>query len=298
MIKKTPVSILALVLSFATLGKISSGSYNNFLYYGFFALAIFALCLITARFATDTENTIKEATSPIVLPLTLLLPMGLAVINSYFFPVSTTITTVVWYILLLLAYFFNYLYLKFIFVVKDHKMIFPSIFVNLVGIDVLVLNAPATVSVALLKVIFIGTILTYVASIVFVSYCTNKYRNLNERTIPIYAIFLAPPSLITASGLKNGFFVSPIVVQLFLVLIILSLVIYIIAFVKTLPNFKNFVPTYGAFTFPIVISALALKLINGKLELNIGSFVTVYYFISAAVVLFIFTLYMKHILKK
>ncbi len=298
MIKKTPFSILALVLSFATLGKISSGSYNNLLYYGFFLLALFALGLITIRFITDTKSVINEAKSPIVLPLTLLLPMGLAVLNSYFFPIAITITTVIWYILLLLVYFFNYLYLKFIFVDKDFKMIFPSIFVNLVGIDVLVLNAPPTINMILLKVIFLTTIITYIASIIFVTYCTFKYKNLNERTIPIYAIFLAPPSLIVATGLKSGLATSPLFIKSFLVLIALSLIIYIVAFIKTLPKFNTFIATYGAFTFPIVISSLALKLINGKLGLGFGNFITIYYFVSVAVVLFIFILYLKQILKK
>lgn len=298
MIKKLPISTLALVLSFGTLGKIGAGMYNNVLYYAFFVIATLFLLGITARVIIDTENTILESKSPIVFPLLLLLPMALAVLNSYLASVFVFGATFVWYICLSLVLLFNIFYIKRIFTNKDYKMILPNMFVNLVGVDVLVLNAPQTISMELLKLIFYVSLITYIISLVSVTYCAYKYKNFNKKTMPLYAIYLAPPSLILATGIKSTIMTNEAFCYIFLALIVIMLIIYIISFVKTVPNFKNFVPTYGAFTFPIVISCLAFKLANKTLGLNLLWLVNIYYFIAIVVVLFISYLYLKYIFEK
>ena len=80
--------------------------------------------------------------------------------------------------------------------------------------------------------------------------------------IPLFCIYTAPVSLCLA-GYMNTF--TPPEPSLIYFMLILSLLIYLIVLVN-LPRFlmMPFYPSYAAFTFPFVISAVAVKLTTAK----------------------------------
>ena len=80
--------------------------------------------------------------------------------------------------------------------------------------------------------------------------------------IPLFCIYTAPVSLCLA-GYMNTF--TPPEPSLIYFMLILSLLIYVIVLIN-LPRFlaMPFYPSYAAFTFPFVISAVAVKLTTAK----------------------------------
>ena len=80
--------------------------------------------------------------------------------------------------------------------------------------------------------------------------------------IPLFCIYTAPVSLCLA-GYMNTF--TPPEPSIIYFMLILSLLIYIIVLIN-IPRFlaMPFYPSYAAFTFPMVISAIAVKLTTAK----------------------------------
>jgi exfoliative toxin A/B len=80
--------------------------------------------------------------------------------------------------------------------------------------------------------------------------------------IPLFCIYTAPVSLCLA-GYMNTF--TPPEPSLVYFMLFLSLLIYLIVIIN-IPRFlmMPFYPSYAAFTFPFVISAIAVKLTTAK----------------------------------
>lgn len=84
-----------------------------------------------------------------------------------------------------------------------------------------------------------------------------------EPTLPTLVIFAAPASLLLA-GYMNSFETKNM--SIVWLLAALSIIMYIAAIVM-LPRLLKlkFYPSYSAFTFPLIISGIAMKLTNGFL---------------------------------
>ncbi|MFV0424643.1 MAG: hypothetical protein ACK5K7_03680 [Bacilli bacterium] len=295
MIKRVPISILALVLSIATLAKTITLYFSNTVSNIFLIVALIFLLLLILKVILYRKQIIEE-TNLVVIPLLTLLPMALTALNSFFIEKSPQITSIVWYVSLILVILTNIFYIKKIIIDKNFKMILPSTFVNFVGIDVLVVNRVPSASDELLLIILYYSIASYIISLIAVIYCIYKYKNFSNITIPLMAIFAAPSALITVASISSGLILNELYLKILLGMNILGLIVYLIAFCKT--SFKNFVPTLGAFTFPIVINAVAFRLLNMKLQLNLDDIARFYYYFAIAIVILISYKYCKHIFIK
>ncbi|MPN07003.1 hypothetical protein SDC9_154262 [bioreactor metagenome] len=85
-----------------------------------------------------------------------------------------------------------------------------------------------------------------------------------EPTLPTLAIFAAPASLLLA-GYMNSFQTKTMAIVWFL--IVLSIFMYVVVIIKMFNLLKlKFYPSYSGFTFPLIISGIAMKLTNGFLN--------------------------------
>ncbi len=293
MIKKTPISALALVLSLATLGRTATLYVSTTVANLFTILALVFLVLLILKLIMYPKQIVEE-TNLVVIPLLTLLPMALAALNANLIESAVDVALIIWYACLVLVALSNILYIKKIIIDKNYKMILPSTFVNLVGVDVLIVNKVPGINEALIYAILIYSIIAFVISIIVVTSLLIKYKNFSNITIPLMAIYAAPSALITVASISSGLLVNNTYLAFLLVFNVIGACIYFIALLKT--NFKTFVPTFGAFTFPIVINAVAFRLLNLKLALDLKIVVDISYFAAIAIVLFISYKYFKHIL--
>ena len=112
------------------------------------------------------------------------------------------------------------------------------------------------------KIVFWFGFASTIVLLVLVTYRYLIIKDFMPPAIPLFCIYTAPVSLCLA-GYMNTF--TPPEPSLIYFMLILSLLIYVIVLIN-LPRFlaMPFYPSYAAFTFPFVISAVAVKLTTAK----------------------------------
>ena len=112
------------------------------------------------------------------------------------------------------------------------------------------------------KIVFWFGFASTIVLLVLVTYRYLIIKDFMPPAIPLFCIYTAPVSLCLA-GYMNTF--NPPEPSLIYFMLVLSLLIYVIVLVN-LPRFlaMPFYPSYAAFTFPFVISAVACKLTTAK----------------------------------
>ena len=159
---------------------------------------------------------------------------------------------------LLIIYFTKNYIFKF-----DIKKVFPSYFVVYVGIVVGSVTAPAFNALGIGQIIFWFGFISYLVLLPIVLYRVFKTKGIPEPAIPTITIFAAPASLCLA-GYMSSFAVKNMFLVGFLTGLSLLMTFGVLLYMIKMLRLK-FYPSYAAFTFPFVISAIAIKKTNGFL---------------------------------
>ena len=299
-LKRIPMPIVGVMLSFATLGNLV-GSYGD-VYRNILGVIAGALFVITTlKFISNFEGLKNELNTPIGASVFPTYSMAIMLLATYIKPYHNIIAYVVWIIgiilHIILALFFTLKYVKNF----NIKQVFPSWFIVYVGIAVASVTGKAfnqTTGVYC----FWFAILCYLILLFVVCKRVFIIKEIPEPATPLIIIFAAPASLCLAGYLnvidnKN--------MGLFWFLLILSQGFYLFALVKLVTILKlKFYPSYTAFTFPLVISALAFKLsvnfmIAKEMSIDIlPLLVKVEEIIAVVMVLYVFIRYILHIGKQ
>ncbi|RBP42763.1 TDT family transporter [Garciella nitratireducens] len=261
-LEKYPLPISGLILGLASLGNLvqSYGSlFRNIL--GsiagiFYFLFLMKLIVYPQQVKKDLKNPVIASVFPTLSMSTMLLSTYL---NAYFPQFA--------FIFWLIGFFLHgclILWFTTKFVVKFNiKQVFPSWFIVYVGIVV------ASVTSNIYEVEFIGKItfwfgfITYFILLYPILYRILKVKEMPEISLPTLVILAAPASLLLAGYLNT--FTRKSLIMLFL-LMGTSFAFYIVILILLPKLLKlKFYPSYSAFTFPLVISAIAMKLSNGFL---------------------------------
>ncbi|MBU3093000.1 TDT family transporter [Clostridium sp. CF011] len=262
LIEKTPVPIAGLMLALAATGNLLL-SYGDIYRNIFGVVASLILVLLIFKIFFDTKSVVESFKNPVVASVMITFTMGLMILATYIVPYAHSISFGVWSFGLLLHCFLLICFTaKFIFNF-DIKKVFPSYFVVYVGIVVASMTAPTDNLISLGKGIFWFGLISYLLLLPIVIYRTFFIKGIQEQALPTISIFAAPASLCLAGYLacftvKNNFilgFLGGLAFIMFLVVIL-----YLPKLLKT-----KFYPSYSAFTFPMVISAVAMKQLNGYL---------------------------------
>lgn len=294
MIKRIPISILGVALALGTIGKTAGMLIAPVVSDIAYITGVIILLLVVVKTLLYKELILKEATSDIFIPLLTLIPMSIVALNAYFIKYSEIATTIVWYACLILIIVFTLYFIKAIIITKKFDMLLPTATVNIVGIDILIVNKTPLIGDALTTTILYYSIIGYIVTVIAVTYCMSKFHKLNDITKPTLAIYAAPPALITVASI--GIITNEPYYFILLVVNVIGLIIYLYSIKIT--NFKKFVPTFGAFTFPIVICSVALLKLNVILDLGITSITKIIYYFAIFIVLGIIIRYIQHITKK
>ena len=259
--KKIPMPIVGVMLALAALGNLVQSygdNYRNLLG----SLAGILLLLSTAKFISDFPGLMQELNTPIGASVFPTYSMSLMLLATYLKPYHAGGAALLWLIglglhLVLLIRFT----LKFV-VKLEIKQVFPSWFIVYVGIAVAAVTGKAfnqAVGIAA----FWFALASYLVLLFIVSKRVFWVKGIPEPALPTLAIFAAPGALCLA-GYLNCFNQKNML--LFYALLVLSQVFYFFVLSK-LPGLLHlkFYPSYSAFTFPLVIAALSLKLSHGFL---------------------------------
>lgn len=139
----------------------------------------------------------------------------------------------------------------------QNSKVFASYYIVYVGIAVAAVTAPAYEKLAIGSAAFWFGFVTLILLLVLVTYRYIKYKEVPEPAKPLICIYAAPTSLCIAGYVQS---VMPKSYNFLIAMLVVATIIYIFALVKAVGYLKlSFYPSYAAFTFPFVISAIASK---------------------------------------
>ena len=261
LVKKIPLPISGLMLALAAAGNLVA-SYGEIYrsVFGIVSGVLFALLL--AKIIIYPSLVKEELKNPVVASVFPTLTMGVMLLATYIKPFAGGIAFIIWifsigvHIGLMVKFSLDYI-LK-----LDIKKVFPSWFIVYVGIVVGAVTAPAFEMQSLGRVFFWIGIISYFLLLPII---LKRVRmgTIPEPAMPTLAIFAAPVALCLAGYMNSFPSKNILIVWLLLILSQLSYVFVLLQLPKLLKS--KFYPSFSGFTFPLVISAISIKLTNGFL---------------------------------
>lgn len=261
-LKKYPVPAAGLMLGLAAAGNLVQ-SYGEVYRSMFGVLSAVLLLLMIAKIIKYPKGVGEALDNPIVASVFPTFSMAIMLLSTYLKPYAQAAALIVWIIgftlhAVLILWFTKKYVLNF-----KIKQVFPSWFIVYVGIVVASVTGPAFKMNSIAQLAFWFGFVTYLVLLAIVLYRVIKIKEIAEPALPTLAIFAAPASLLLA-GYMNSFQTKNMAIVW--ILVILSLVMYIAVIITMFKLLRlKFYPSYSSFTFPFVISGIAMKLTNGFL---------------------------------
>lgn len=247
---KAPIPLAGLMLGLASAGNMVP-SVKPF--FGILSAAV--LVILVLKLAYDSSTFRAELENPAIVGIMCTIPMGVSILTTYTKPTIPEISYAIWIAMLVLHFGIMIYFTKEFMVRFDIKKMLPAYFIVYVGIAVGAVVAPTYGAYQLGQFLFWFGFISYLVLLPLIFYRTAVLKTIPEPLLPTIAIFAAPASLCLAGYLKS--FESK-EMSIVWILFILSLVSYaaVIAYMPRMLKLK-FYPSCSAFTFPLVISAIA-----------------------------------------
>jgi len=271
LIRRIPVPMSALALGTAALGNLLL-SYSPVARGVCGAIAAVLVVLLAARIALDLTGVRAEMANPAVFSGFPAFFMAIMLLAAYLKPYAAPLATGLWWATVAAQLAFVVVFVARFFRPFKLAQVMPGWFLVFVGFVVASVTSPAFDAVSLGRVLLYAGMVGYLVALPLVVYRMVKLGDLPAPALPTVAIFAAPPSLLTAGYLAVSPTKSPIVIYALLAMAGVSLA-YVVARLPQILR-DRFYPSFGALTFPFVISAIALKQSNVFLATTAaGSFI-------------------------
>lgn len=255
-IKKVPIPLCGVMLGLAALGNLLQ-SYGEGIRSVCGIVAAFLLILVLLKLIMFPQMIKEDMQNPIMASVSGTFPMALMLLSTYVKPFIGPAAMYIWYFAILLhIVLIVYFTVKFILKFQLPK-VFASYYIVYVGIAVAAVTAPAYEKTGIGSIAFWFGFVTLILLLVLVTICYVKCPQVPEPAQPLICIYAAPTSLCIAGYVQS---VMPKSRGFLLAMLAVATVLYIFSLVKAIGYLKlKFYPSYAAFTFPFVISAIATK---------------------------------------
>lgn len=267
-IHRIPVPAAGLMLGLAALGNLLS-SYGNMLKTLLGLISLLILVLLLMKITCDAKAVMEDLQNPAIAGIASTFPMGIIVLSTYLHPFWPLIAYGICGIgtlthCVLIIYFTKKFILNF-----NIQKVFPSYFVVYVGIAIFSVIAPVFNVAWLGQIFFWFGFIAYLILLPIIIYRVLAIKALPEALLPTLTIFAAPASLCLV-GYLNSFQEKNMVIVWLLTFLSLTMLLGVLLYMPRMIKLKFF-PSYSAFTFPFVISAIAIKTIDGfLLKIHLG----------------------------
>ena len=255
-IKKIPVPLCGVMLGFAALGNLLQ-SYGEGIRTVCGIVAGFLLVLVLLKLIMFPQMIKEDLQNPIMASVAGTFSMALMLLSTYVKPLIGPAAMYIWFFAIgLHIALIIYFTMKFVLKLQLPK-VFASYYIVYVGIAVAAVTAPAYEQLGVGTAAFWFGFVTLVALLILVTMRYVKCPQVPEPAQPLICIYAAPMSLCIAGYVQS---VTPKSKTFLLAMLAVATVLYLFALVKALGYLKlKFYPSYAAFTFPFVISAIATK---------------------------------------
>ena len=266
-IKNLPIPISGLILATLSLGNLLQDIHPYFRY-AFGAIGTIILVLMILKIVLYPQSVREDFKNPIIVSSSGTFSMSLMILSTYLIPFMPSIAYAIWiigialHILLVIYFTYHFIIQKF-----DISTVYPSYWIVYVGITMGAITAHFH---GLYEIDFIFFIIGFMGMLVstpLVLYREFVYKQIPDPNKPLTCIFTALFSILIFGYLNSAQNISS---EFVFGLYALACIFYIFSFYKLISYRKlKFYPSFSAFTFPFVISALATKGIVGKISSNI-----------------------------
>ncbi len=256
-IKKIPLPMAGLILGIAALGNLLK-SYSEMLRNLLGLISGLLFILLTLKIFFNLEGSKKELENPVVATVFPTYSMSMMLLATYLKPFIGETAKLFW-ILGVVLHLGLMLKVSFKYIpnLKIENM-FPTWFITYVGIVVASVTGPAFGMESLGRIFFYFGLIAYLVLIPLNLKRAYGLKNIPIPALPTIAVFAAPGSLLLA-GYMSSFPVKNLAILYFL--LVISQAFYLMVIIQLPKLLKSeFYPSFSAFTFPLVISGLGLKL--------------------------------------
>ena len=258
-IKKVSIPIAGLVLALAAIGNLLV-SYGEIYKNSFGVISSIFLILLLIKIFMYPNSISNDLDNPVIASVAPTFSMAIMILSTYINPFLPSLAYGLWITgliihCILIIYFTKKFILNF-----DIKKVFPSYFVVYVGIVVGSVTAPAFNALNLGQWLFWFGFILYFLLLPVVIYRVFVVKSTLEPALPTITIFAAPASLCLA-GYMSVFPQKNMTIVWLLTSLSLVMLISVLLYMPKMLKLK-FYPSYSAFTFPLVISAIAIKKTN------------------------------------
>lgn len=256
-IKNLPTPIAGLALGSAALGNLLQ-PYSSSLQLLFNLLSLIIIVLLTIKFVLGFYKLKKEMENPVVATVMATYPMSIMLLASFSKKYIGLLSMPIWIIGIFLDFCVVY-YAIYNFIIKERHIsnIYPTWFITFVGPAVVTVTAINYNLETLGLIYFYFSYINYLVLLPFVLYRVYKYKHYRDGDYPTITVFSAPGGLLLASYMIG---VSQKSNMILAILIPLTILLFIFVLIQ-LPYLikRKFYPSFSAFTFPLVICAIAFQ---------------------------------------
>ncbi len=287
LIKKVPLPISGLMLSIAALGNLLrpyGENLRNIL--GFISFTLLVLLILKAFI--DKKSFVAGFNNPIIAGVMATIPMTMMILSSYLVVINRSLAVMFYMMGIVLHAIYILAFTKKYIINFSLATVFPTHFIVYVGIVCASVVAPVHQMQSLGVVIFWVGFLAYLVVLPIVTMRVVKLGFDKEIAKPSFAIYSAPASLCLA-GYLNAFAETNLLLENILLLFAIGSFLIVLIKMKDLITLP-FYPSFSAFTFPFVITAIAIRTL-GRFTV-LANFAL---FFAIVMVSYVFIGYLKHL---
>ena len=255
-IKRVPLPLSGVMLGAAALGNLLQ-SYGEGIRTVCGLFAAFMLVLLLLKLIMFPGMIKEDLQNPIMAGVAATFPMALMLLSTYVKPlIGPSAVYIWWFAIALHAVLIVYFTLKFMLPPVLPK-VFAVYFIVYVGIAVAAVTAPAYEQQSFGQIVFWFAFICFIGLFVLVTMAYAKTQK-PEPAQPLICIYAAPLSLCIAGYVQS---VMPKNLSFLQGMLAVASVLYLFAIYKAVTYIAKgkFFPSWAAFTFPMVISAIATK---------------------------------------
>ena len=256
-IKSLPTPIAGLALGSVALGNLLQ-PYSSSLQLLFNLLSLIIIVLLTIKFTLGYDKLKKEMENPVIATVLATYPMSIMLLASFSKKYIGLLSMPVWIIGIFLD-FCVVCYAIYNFIIKERNInkIYPTWFITFVGPAVVTVTAINYNLETLGLIYFYFSYINYLILLPFVLYRVYKYKHYKDGDYPTITVFSAPGGLLLASYMIGVTQKSNMILAILIPLTILLFIFVLIQLPYLLK--RKFYPSFSAFTFPLVICAIAFQ---------------------------------------
>ena len=257
LIKNIPIPICGLILALLSLGNLTQ-DIHPYLRYFFGGIGLIFLILIILKILFYPKSIKEDFKNPVIASSSGTFSMSLMLLSTYVIQFNSTLAYALWIcgiaLHILLMIYFTYHFIVHNFNISN---VYPSYWIVFVGITMGAITSNVHEIEEIGFIFFIIGFIAMMTTSPLIIYRYIKKPDVPEVNKPLICIFTALLSILIVGYLNSAQSIS---VEFITILYAFACIIYIFALLKFI-EYRNldFYPSFAAFTFPFVISALATK---------------------------------------